>query len=82
MWNVTAVLHWRGRWIGRKDATAAGARGIPSFEARRILASRASELHGPKLTGFWRGVSEIRPEWAMATDLDTASVAAETKPQD
>ena len=28
-------------------------------------AARAAELHGAKLTGFWRGVTEMRPEWAQ-----------------
>jgi hypothetical protein len=44
----------------------AGSRGTPSLEARSILAERAGELHGPMLDGFWRGVREIRPEWAIA----------------
>ena len=63
---ITKLSYLRGRWLGRKDATVAGARGIPSYEARRILAGRASELRGVKLEGFWIGVQEIRPEWGMS----------------
>ena len=55
-----------GRWIGRRSATVAGAHGIPPYEARRILAERARVLSGPKLAGYWTGVSEVRPEWGMA----------------
>ena len=67
------LRYLRGRWIGRKDATVAGARGIALYEARRILAARASELRGPKLKGYWVGVKEIRPEWGMALPLNLDS---------
>ena len=70
---VGRVARWRGRWIGRKDATVADSRGIPSLEARRILAERAGELRGPTLDGFWRGVGEIRSEWAMGRPADRDS---------
>jgi hypothetical protein len=67
------VVRFRyGRWMGRKSATVAGAHGIPTYEARRILAERARALSGPKLAGYWVGVGEIRPEWGMADfDPDT-----------
>jgi hypothetical protein len=70
----------RGRWIGRKDATVAGARGIAHYEARRILAARASELRGSKLKGYWVGVKEIRPEWGMALPLNLDTDQANEPP--
>ena len=66
MRNSRGLRFQRGRWIGRKDATVAGARGIPNYEARWTLAERAQEFRGEKLVGFWFGVNEIRPEWTMA----------------
>lgn len=66
--SAVGLVEWprslRGRWLGRKDATAAGSRGLSSDEARRVLAERAKDLHGATLTAYWRGVSEIRPEWS------------------
>ena len=67
------ILAWRGRWIGRKSCTVAGSRGLAPLEARRILTERAVELRGPMLRGYWRGVREIRPEWAIADPSDPNS---------
>ncbi len=59
-----SIAFQRGRWIGRKDATVAGARGFDDQRAGDALRTRAAELRGQMLEGFWFGVREIRPGWA------------------